>query len=172
MYLSGNLIKKIDHLVSLPNLQTLDLSFNRLIEINNFWVPGNNLDKLRTLNLAKNMIRQIKNLDKLSSLEHLDLSDNKVIELSGLEKLLNLKTLNLQGNLLEYIDLPEMANLQDLNLRRNKISIVNKLAGFVCLMKLNLGQNLIKSISNLEHTLPALKELTLDQNPVAATISS
>lgn len=162
MFLSGNLIKKIDHIVSLPNLQTLDLSFNKLVEINNFWVPGNSLDRLRTLNLAKNQIRQIRNLDRLSALEHLDLSDNKVVELSGLEKLVNLKTLNLQGNVIEYIDLPEMANLQDLNLRRNKISIVNKLTGFVCLLKLNLGLNLIKSISNLENSLPALKELTLD----------
>lgn len=57
LHLSGNQIKKIDHLVSLPNLQTLDLSSNRLTEINNFWVPGNSLEKLRTLNLARNYIR-------------------------------------------------------------------------------------------------------------------
>lgn len=133
LFLSGNLIKKIDHLVSLPNLQTLDLSNNKLIEINNFWIPGSSLDRLRTLNLAKNQIRLIRNLDRLAALEHLDLSDNKVVELTGLEKLHNLKTLNLSSNQVEFIDLPEMANLQDLNLRRNKISIVNKLIGFVCL---------------------------------------
>lgn len=34
--LSNNLIKKIDHLVSLPNLQSLDLSANKIVEINNF----------------------------------------------------------------------------------------------------------------------------------------
>jgi len=54
LILSQNQIKKIDHLVSLPNLQTLDLSSNKLVEINNFWLPGSSLDKLRTLILAKN----------------------------------------------------------------------------------------------------------------------
>lgn len=82
--LANNQIRKIDHLVSLPNLQTLDLSGNKLTEINNFWLPGSNLDKLRFLILARNQIRQIRNLEKLSGLERLDLSDNRVVELSGL----------------------------------------------------------------------------------------
>jgi Leucine-rich repeat (LRR) protein len=54
LYLGQNQIKKIDHLVSLPNLQTLDLTANKLLEINNFWLPGSSIDKLRTLNLSKN----------------------------------------------------------------------------------------------------------------------
>ena len=54
LLLAQNQIKKIDHLVSLPNLQTLDLSANKLVEINNFWLPGSSLEKLRTLNLGKN----------------------------------------------------------------------------------------------------------------------
>jgi len=141
LQLSGNLIKKIDHLVSLPNLQTLDLSNNRLTEINNFWVPGNTLDKLRSLNLAKNQIKLIRNLDRLVNLEHLDLQDNRVVELSGLQKLNNLRTLNLSNNLVEFLDFPEMKNLVELNLRKNKITLVNKLIGFSSLIKLNLGQN-------------------------------
>jgi Leucine-rich repeat (LRR) protein len=64
-----------------------------------------------------------------------------------------------------------MASLQDLNLRKNKISIVNKLVGFVNLSKLNLGLNLIKCISNLQNSMPTLRELSLDQNPVATTLT-
>lgn len=45
--------------------------------------------------MAKNQIRQVRNLDRLQALEHLDLSDNKVSELSGLDRLQSLKTLNL-----------------------------------------------------------------------------
>lgn len=87
LMLQNNLIRKIDHLVSLPNLQTLDLSGNKLAEINNFWLPGSNLDKLRCLVLARNQIRQIRNLEKLVGLERLDLSDNRVVELSGLQRI-------------------------------------------------------------------------------------
>jgi Leucine-rich repeat (LRR) protein len=89
------------------------------------------------------------------------------VELSGLQKLQNLRTLNLSSNLVEFLDLPEMKNLIELNLRKNKITLINKLIGFNSLLKLNLGQNAIKSISNIENSLPQLKELVLDQNPIA-----
>jgi Leucine-rich repeat (LRR) protein len=129
LYLGQNQIKKIDHLVSLPNLQTLDLTANKLLEINNFWLPGSSIDKLRTLNLSKNQIRNIRNLDKLVHLENLDLSDNRIIDLTGLCKLQSLRMLNLSNNLIEFLDMPDLKCLVDLNLRKNKITLVNKLSG-------------------------------------------
>jgi len=42
--------------------------------------------------------------------------------------------------------------------------------GFTSLAKLFLSHNLIKSIASLEGNLPALKELTLDYNPIAASL--
>ena len=54
LVLSNNSIKKIEHLVSLPNLQILDLSSNKLTEITPFWSPSNNLSSLRELNLGNN----------------------------------------------------------------------------------------------------------------------
>jgi len=95
------------------------------------------------------------------------LQDNRILELSGISKLQNLRILNLSNNLIEFLDLPEMRNLVELNLRKNKISLINKLVGFVSLQKLNLGQNQIKSITNLENSLNSLKELVLDSNPIA-----
>jgi Leucine-rich repeat (LRR) protein len=41
LVLSNNNIRKIDHLVSVPNLHTLDLSCNKLTEINCFWSISN-----------------------------------------------------------------------------------------------------------------------------------
>ena len=120
--LANNQIKKIDHLVSLPNLQSLDLSANKIAEINNFWMPGSNLDKLRSLNLAKNQIKSIKHLDHLPNLETLDLQDNRISELSGLSKLTNLRNLYLQSNMIETLELPELRHLVELNVRKNKIS--------------------------------------------------
>lgn len=69
--------------------------------------------------------------------------------------------------MIEFLDLPEMRNLVELNLRKNKITLINKLLNFTALTKLNLGQNAIKSITNIENCLPALKELVLDLNPIA-----
>lgn len=168
--LANNLIKKIDHLVSLPNLQSLDLSVNKIAEINSFWVPGSNLDKLRTLNMSRNQIKSIKNLDHLTNLEVLDLQDNRITELTGLHKLTNLRNLNLQSNMIETLELPELRHLVELNVRKNKISQVGKMPGFTSLSKLFLSHNQIKSIASLEGTLPALKELTLDYNPIAASV--
>jgi len=54
LVLANNSIRKIEHLVSLPNLQILNLSGNKLTEINQFWSPSNTLSTLRELNLAKN----------------------------------------------------------------------------------------------------------------------
>jgi Leucine-rich repeat (LRR) protein len=64
--------------------------------------------------------------------------------------------------MIEFLDFPcEMKNLQELNMRKNKITVVNKI-GTPNLQKLNLGFNQIKSISNLENTLPCLRDLTLE----------
>jgi len=71
----------------------------------------------------------------------LDLHDNRIIDTSGLNKLLNLRTLNLANNLIEVVDFPEMKNLVDLNLKSNKIKVIKKLIGFASLAKLNLANN-------------------------------
>jgi hypothetical protein len=73
--------------------------------------------------------------------------------------------------MIEFLDMPEMRHLFDLNLRKNKITLINKFANFLALTKLNLAQNQIKSISNIENCLPALKELVLDLNPIASSIT-
>ena len=62
-----------------------------------------------------------------------------MVELSGIQKLQNLRILNLAANMIEFLDLPEMKNLVELNLRKNKITLINKLHNFLSLTKLNLG---------------------------------
>ena len=73
--------------------------------------------------------------------------------------------------MIEFLDLPEMRHLVDLNLRKNQITLINKFANFTALTRLNLAQNQIKSISSIENCLPALKELILDLDPIASSIT-
>ena len=62
--------------MSLPNLTFLDLSSNKLTEINNF----SNLVHLKVLILSKNMISNIsKSLDSFKMLDILDLHDNRIV---------------------------------------------------------------------------------------------
>jgi hypothetical protein len=75
--LANNEITKLENLVSLPYLNYLDLSSNLISKINNFSL-SNAVHKLRVLNLSKNRIEAIQNLDLFTSLDVLDLQDNRI----------------------------------------------------------------------------------------------
>jgi Leucine-rich repeat (LRR) protein len=125
--LQANEITKIENLVSLPNLNHMDLSFNRIAEINPFITEGNSLQHLRVLILNRNIITEIKNLDSFQHLNVLDLHENKIKEISGIEKLASLRILNLSANLIEGSVLfakSTFKQLVEINLKRNKITSV------------------------------------------------
>lgn len=100
LVLKRNKVSKIENLVSLPNLENIDLSFNVIREITNL----NTLEKLRHLNLRNNIIDNIYGLGLLQVLESLDLANNKVKKIERLEKCINLKSLNLSGNFIAVLD--------------------------------------------------------------------
>lgn len=82
LILKRNKICKIENLVSLPNLESVDLSHNVIREINNL----NSLEKLKHLNLRSNIIDSIYGLGLLQSLETIDLSSNKIKKIERLDK--------------------------------------------------------------------------------------
>ena len=148
--LSSNEIAKIDNIVSMPHLQHLDLSSNHLVEIGISMAMGTNLSSLRVLNLAKNRITKIKNLELFLNLESLDLSSNRIKEVENLHTLKSLRTLNVSCNLLETLDLPSsLTLLVELNAKRNMLKTVGQLDGLLKLQKLYLSFNNVTKISHL-----------------------
>jgi len=95
--LSFNKITEIKGLETLSNLKRLYLEYNQISEIKGL----ENLTKLEYLSLNNNQIYELKGLKNLKYLTRLNLMDNKISELKGLEKIKNLKFLSLYSNPLD-----------------------------------------------------------------------
>lgn len=95
-------LKKLDpSIFELDNLSYLDLSENKLTEIENF-----RFNKLEELNLSHNLLESIGKMIHLPKLINLDLNSNKLIKIDG-SFCNNFKTvskLNISNNLLKYIN--------------------------------------------------------------------
>jgi len=92
----------------LPNLQELNLSYNKITSIENL----EKLTFLSKLQLHKNQITKIKWLDKLTKLSELNLGYNQLTSVKWLEANKNLITLELQHN--QITDIGRLANLRNL----------------------------------------------------------
>ncbi|KAL9877467.1 uncharacterized protein ACN2A1_013824 isoform 4-T5 [Glossina fuscipes fuscipes] len=100
----------------LPNLKTLDLSFNRLTQIPQFHMDA--YKRLQTLNMSNNLVEELTGIVRLDALTELDLSDNCLLDhsyLSTLSALITLKFLNLYGNPLHYHPKHRLATAQYLH---------------------------------------------------------
>ncbi|MFX1480327.1 MAG: leucine-rich repeat domain-containing protein [Promethearchaeota archaeon] len=101
--LSGNQITEIKGLESLVNLEELRLSYNQIKEIGGL----DSLKKLVALNLSNNQITDVDELKNLTELKSLFLGSNHITEIgiNSLKFLVNLKDLDLRGNLIKYKEL-------------------------------------------------------------------
>lgn len=140
--LADNQIIEINSDLScLKNLQDLNLSFNKIIEIDNL----NKLNFIKKLDLWNNQIIKIDNLDNLKTLNDLHLWYNKLTSTSGLERLTNLTSLKLQHNEISDISyLKDLSKLEELKLEFN-----------------NLTEESLKSMLPLKK----LKIITVAENP-------
>lgn len=87
---------KIESIVDLPNIETLNLSNNK---IKNDLVFLNELDNLKNLNLSFNKIKRIQNLHNLTNVQVLLVNDNQLEHLEGdSTKEMKLIKLNLLNN--------------------------------------------------------------------------
>jgi hypothetical protein len=112
----------------IKNVIEIDLSERGLNEIPDFlW----NFINLKKLNLNKNNIKKLKNLEGLTNLTHLDVEDNLITKIEGT---INLKKLN------------------TLNLFKNKIKKIENLTNIIVLKNLYLDENPLKysKYKNLE----------------------
>lgn len=111
----------------LKNLEILDLSQNLLSNITGQF-HFEEVNKLKRLNLAYNMIKDIESytFEELTALIELDLSNNLIEDLSGqpFQNLTSLVILKLSFNNIKYIDasLNNLKNLRHLYLRGNMLT--------------------------------------------------
>ena len=122
---------------------------------------------LEKLNLSKNQISEIRNLDALTALTELSLSYNQISEIKNLDALTALRVLWLSKNQISEIkNLDALTALTQLDLSVNQISEIRNLEMLTALTQLDLSVNQISEIRNLE-MLTALTELSLSGNKIS-----
>ncbi|CZT46774.1 probable regulatory subunit of protein phosphatase-1 [Rhynchosporium secalis] len=182
--LYDNLLTRIAHLEDLPNLKSLDLSFNKIKHIKNishltkltdlYFVQNKistienleGLTKLRNLELAANRIREIQGLETLVGLEELWLGKNKITTITGLDTLQNLKILSIQSNRIREISgLSSLPHLEELYISHNALTTLSGLESCTGLRVLDISNNQISSLKGLEN-MPDLEEVWASYNQI------
>jgi internalin A len=160
--LSGNKIQDISFLQHLNQLQWLDLSGNKIQDYSFL----QHLSQLLSLDLSGNKIQGISFLQHLSQLQWLDLRGNQIQDISCLQHLNQLQSLDLSWNQIQdYSCLQQLNQLRRLSLCRNQTQDYAFLQHLSTLQSLNLSHNQIQDISFLQH-LSQLLSLDLSYNQI------
>ncbi|XP_037494658.1 receptor-like protein 13 [Jatropha curcas] len=151
LHLSGNEIEGFKFSHGLPNLQYLDLSYNR---INNLLSSLNGFPSLKHLDLSYNSLKGIfhmKELDDLSNLEELDLSGNQIIKFEVKEDTRGLSKLS-------------KLTLDNMTTNGRSSLLLQSLGAFPYLKILSLKENDFKGkiFAQESHNMNSLEELRLD----------
>ncbi|MFX0098036.1 MAG: leucine-rich repeat domain-containing protein, partial [Candidatus Hodarchaeota archaeon] len=145
---------------------TLDLSKNSIQKIKE--VEGlSKLIRLKSLNLSFNNIRRIPNLGFLKDLEVLKLQNNQISNIEGLNEVSSLTLLDLSNNKISRIEgLGNLVNLRTLILSNNQIREIRPSELPRNLNVLLLDHNKISKIQGLDH-LSWLRQLDLSFNKIS-----
>ncbi|KAJ7538715.1 hypothetical protein O6H91_11G060300 [Diphasiastrum complanatum] len=128
--------------------------------------------RLTSVSCACNeMLLMDESLQLLPVVEVLDLSRNRLSHVANLQKCLRLKFLDLSFNRLQNLSALHQASITitTLLLRNNALSSTNGIERLRLLETLDLSRNIISSFSELEKlaTLPFLHLLLLNSNPIS-----
>ena len=165
-----NIIVKLDNLISLPKLEILDCSHNKIHDISEV----KSLNGLRTLCLGFNAIENIEPLKHLKRVKDLDLQRNRIMNIpkGSLSCLFNLQRMNLSFNYISEFstELCSLEGLKELNLSNNQIFEISKGKCFkMCGLEiLNLASNNFEKVEFLQglKDLKSLQTLNLLSNPL------
>ncbi|CAL6040821.1 leucine-rich_repeat domain-containing protein [Hexamita inflata] len=131
---------------SLKNLQSLDLSINRLENVDKLKQLGN----LRALDLNQNFIKTVDCLESLAGLQNLDISYNQVSHVKALENMENMNVLNISHNKINSMQcLAKMKNIISLDISFNQIISVEICKDFKMLNDLRTQKNKIQDFSTI-----------------------
>ncbi len=163
-------------LISLPLLQTLDLSgvvvssenlntIGQMTQLTRLYLSGcavtdieklSNLKKLTSLDLSDNAITDIMPLTQMTSLNKLDLSNNNIPSLQPLQYCAELRILNLSGCGLKSLEvLAGMPELLELDVSNNAVTSIEHLVQCTQLENLDITDNQVADIG----ILPSLTKL-------------
>ncbi|KDO30687.1 hypothetical protein SPRG_04589 [Saprolegnia parasitica CBS 223.65] len=160
-------IEKIADLSGMPKLYSLDVSFNRLTQLEHLHTAKD----LRELKAYNNQLTSASGLKGNQNLEAVLLSDNAIEALpEDLTALFKLKTLQLHGNRISRIEhLKNARHLTYLDLSRNRIAgaLATGLQTLSALEYLNVSDNLLSSIGNIE-SLKKLDEVNVSGNKLTS----
>ena len=140
----------------------------RFVELNGekFFVDGNTLTIRSTKEKSLKSICDLKGLNKLTDLKELDLAHNEIEVIENLDDLINLEVLNLVNNRIKEIKgLDNLSNLEELNLSGNRIIKIEGLDNLENLEKLNLSRNKIVEMEGYKKLIK-LKSLRLGNNQI------
>lgn len=145
-------------LLDMPWLTRLNLDRNHIKQMENL----EKLTKLQSLNLVNNEIEQIGNLDNLESLNFLDLENNKLIKIENLDQNKNLTILGVSSNYLNSLSgISHLQQLKTLYAGHNHLINVQELSKMPQLKRIILTNNQIQSIKPLFNLIASGLEVAL-----------
>ncbi|KAI8339166.1 hypothetical protein BC941DRAFT_512389 [Chlamydoabsidia padenii] len=163
LILSDNLLHRVSGLPT--SIRTLKINRNRLADIDGLV----SLENLEYLDICNNSVSSFK--EQLERLKVIHAENNKVISCSPFPIMHSLVELNLRSNRLKRLDFagpkPRSDSLVTLDVSYNRIVCLESVEGLAQLKVLHLEHNEVEHI-HLEHTLPNLKVLGLDFNRLTA----
>lgn len=171
--LSNTNISDISHLNRFANLNTVDVSNNKISNVYSIGTLN-----LREANLSNNYITDISNLRNNNELTKLNLSSNNIVDLSPLSPLTNLVNLDVSNNgkALKNVGgydispLSTLVNLETLNLNNDGIQNIDSLEDLDKMKDIDLSNNGIQDINGIEN-MAVLQNLNLSSNYLISDIS-
>lgn len=140
-----------------PNLKTLDISNNKISDLNGI----SNISSLQELEITTNNLTDIALLENLTQLRKLNLKNNQIRNIDALKYLPLLTMLNISGNLIGNFDaLKHLKQLDTLCASGTGLTSLNFITGLTELKSLDLSNNNISDISPIQK-LTKLKSINL-----------
>lgn len=128
-----------------------------------------NINTIKSLEIFANNIRSLKGIEKFLALEDFRCTSNNITSFEiGNGELPNLKTLVLNNNKLNSLQIANPSQISSLSINRNLFSTID-LSGFTALTFLDVSNNLLKAISLQQNTL--LTSINVSSNSLENTFS-
>jgi hypothetical protein len=159
-------LENISSIIRYPNLIKIVLDRNKITEIPDL----STLTKLTDLSLTGNLISDLTPIENCLDLRSLSLSDNRIEDLSPISKLSKLSTISISNNRIRYIT--KLVNLKYISIDGNLIENIDNILNtdnFPSLKNLSVSNNRIENInmnmnSNIYNNV--LSDLSINGNNI------
>ncbi|KAL0968633.1 hypothetical protein UPYG_G00269400 [Umbra pygmaea] len=128
----------------------------------------NSLQEITTVALERLPACSLTTLSQCPRLQSLTMTSCGLTSLEGLSRCTELRYIDVQDNVITFVNCENLENLRILRLGRNRLTSIHGLADAVNLDILEISHNAITRISGLE-SLKRLQKLLLDHNQLIST---